>query len=191
MNYTKFGAMLTMLMILAGAANAYYTMVTSTNSTGAKTELFYIGSDVYARGVDFRPTDICNIYIFRNTNWQSISSQPIPSGSTGDYDVNVGDNIPMERSVAGPVQVTIGSDGSFGNTLVWDGADRTGNFDVVVDCGQYGVWDGTMAPTGVSVDGADVTFCIGFTVVPESVIAVGLIALLIPGMIYVARKRSQ
>jgi len=200
MNYTKIGTFAVLIAILtASLVSASTSVVYSTDSTGTEDGWFNVGQDLYAKGTDFEPGERCDIAIFENGNWEAYDGHwdLYPAGSfpgTGSYNVTVGDTIPMGHKVAGPVTVTIKGDGTFDNVLVWQGIDKTGNFDIIVDCGGVNgpdsIWDGKVTDAGVSRDGVDVDLCVGLTVVPESVITVGLIALFVPGMIYIARKRK-
>lgn len=178
------------LITTISVVNAAY--VYSTDADGNWKDLFDGDDNIYAIGSGFQAEETCRIYIMKNGNWETKDVGGIPPGSTGTYDVYIGDTIPMDKKVVGPIEIVTTNGGNLLNTLVWSPPLQTGKFDIIVDCknvgGDYGSWDGAYDPT--SRDAVDTNFCIGFTVVPESVLAVGLIALLVPGLIYVARKKS-
>ena len=69
---------------------------------------------------------------------------------------------------------------------VWTPRLTPGDYDVVADYGCDG--DYKLPRDMVSTDSRDVA---GFTVVPESAIAIAAIALLVPGMIYVVRRKKK
>lgn len=185
----KIGISMALMVFLVSAVSATtYTAVYPKNSNGQWTTLFTAPAAVYATGIGFddNANEVCRVYVMENGDWTKESGWTCPLGGTGGYCVDLGASIPSGKIVTGPVDVTIGGDGSFGLTQIWASSIR-GEYDVLVDCknsgGNYGTWDGE------TNDGARSLTCQGFFVVPESVIAVALIALLVPGMIYVVRKR--
>ena len=183
----KIGVLMAVLMVLVGSATAA-TYVHPRHADGTSDTQFDSGEEVHATGGNFYSNagKVCRVYVMENGDWAGDPGQTCPLYGTGIYCVNVTDPIPAGQQVAGPVDVTIDQWGAFGLTKIWASA-APGEYDVLVDCensaGEYGTWD------GITNDGVIKLTCIGFFVVPESVIAVALIALLVPGMIYVVRKR--
>jgi hypothetical protein len=169
----KLCILMAVFVALIGSVSAWEGHIFSTDS-GGTTEInsFGIGDDVWVTGNGLYASASYKVYVC-------------------PPDMVTGDNLSEKcgnPDVTGLVD-SITTDGSRAFTTnplkIWAYADHKGEYDIVADYqggGSVGILDGG--------DAIDYEFGVGFYVVPESVIAVALIALLVPGIIYLARKRK-
>ena len=169
-----------MLMVLVGSVSAALPNVWASDSSGGLVQTFYVNDDVYVKATGLPTSATCYIYIVTNQVWTG--GEAILADEGDGKDITSTDAL-----------------GNLGPRKIWTSAHKTGYFDVVIDCCKpIGCTpDGKMGTIGCvtaasCTDGVDdFTVGHGLEVVPESVIAVALIALLVPGMIYVVRRKKK
>ena len=165
----KIGILMTMLMFLVASASAQAPPnVWTADSSGTLKNYFKVNVDiVHVAGTGLPADTYCDLYVVSNPAWIWSGGETIPADVTGSVE-----NVKTDGS------------GNLPTTAIWSPATATGGYDIVVDCINYGTYE-------INTDGVDYFDTgSGCYVVPESVIAVALIALLVPGMIYVVRKRK-
>ena len=178
MKTMKIGILMIMLMVLVGSVTAVSGIIVSTDSVGEDDDIFQCGVDkVYARGTGFdtENSTTVDIYICKETGvgWAD--------GDTILGRICIGDDKVKTITLSGT-----GTDGKFDATELWSPTcSDLGEYDIIADLDGEGDYDSDQ-------DAIDQSSRIeGIAIVPESVIAVALIALLVPGMIYVVRRKSK
>ena len=101
---------------------------TSSSATGAPIDTYRVDADVYVTGSGFAAGTNVDIYIVRDHYWYD--GNPIPSDVTGSVET-----VPAVNGAVGPV-------------LVWHAPLVIGEYDIVIDANQNGIYD-------VSTDGLD------------------------------------
>jgi len=94
----------------------------STDEARVGKDVYAVWDDVYATGTGFQPNTDIDVYVVDDLAWSD--GDPIPA--------DVGD---------GMNTVTTDDDGNFGPTLVWEAPLTSGEYDIVFDADQDGVYD--------------------------------------------------
>jgi|GEM_PF-6415248 len=172
MNCMKIGILMAMLMVLVGSVSAG---VYASDSTGLEKNTFGTGETVYVTGDGLEPGHKYCVYVVDDViDWSTVGGTPLVERSNdADGDGYLFDN------------ATADGDGDF-IVAVWTPTLTPGDYDVVADYGCDGNYD--IMPDIAATDSLNVP---GFSVVPESVIAVAMIALFVPGIIYVVRRKKE
>ena len=144
----------------------------SASATGTPIDTYRVDADVYAAGSGFAAGTNVDIYVVLDRDWTN------------------GDQIPSD--VTGAVETVSVANGDVGPVLVWHAPLVIGEYDIVIDANQNGVYD-------VSTDGLD-SGSPGFVVIDMSSVPVpalapiGIIALIgllcVIGMIRIRRRFS-
>ena len=113
---------------------------TSSSATGAPIDTYHVDADVYAAGSGFATGTNVDIYVVLDQDWNN--GDPIPADVTGSVET---------VSVVG---------GDVGPVLVWHAPLVVGEYDIVIDANQNGVYD-------TSTDGLD-SGSPGFVVIDRS-----------------------